>query len=559
MVNYESGPSNVESSSDDSTSTTKEKTSKDKRSLRVLLEAPARAKETLREDAPKPAAPFEFASRKSDKAENADDVPETETDKPEVTDAELEHVTVEDDHYAIPKIAEEHRIALEQTDEATRAEVEPAINFLKKVENDIDPTVALREELAELGLSDEEIAEAIAESPIEDAEDASSEDAIDEAPVVAEHVFDPNEDDEGEVDLSGATAGSSGSSGGGGASSGGTTPPPAPPTGSTGPTGTGGGAGATTATFNAAPLPPTPNVMPEAANTYYSQRRRAGELLVVGIVAYLYGRRKGRIKTEKRLAPVQRRLEKRVSHLEQDITLKEQQLVAAKARMTERQKPLARPEGPQRPAIERTQPGRKETRLGMEKPVRAERLGHMIVAAEAPKAAERSRVERPNNIREAFRAEEVKTMQRAELLELSEKIIIEGASLRKIYESRLIGEKQLRHLISEYLQGKDIRKALRQEMVEHEIDFERDPILRDRVRSHLSTNQSGGGLGDLLAKAGFTEESVDPALQQRIEHEQQRRTEQEKRQHRQRVVADSAMVTAVVVLAVTVMILVLTR
>ena len=93
-------------------------------------------------------------------------------------------------------------------------------------------------------------------------------------------------------------------------------------------------------------------------------------------------------------------------------------------------------------------------------------------------------------------------MQRRELLELSEKVVIEGASLRHIYESRLISEKQLRYLLSEHLKGKDIRRALRREITEREIDFERDPQLRDRIRSRVSNHDSGGGLSDLLAKAG---------------------------------------------------------
>ena len=52
------------------------------------------------------------------------------------------------------------------------------------------------------------------------------------------------------------------------------------------------------------------------------------------------------------------------------------------------------------------------------------------------------------------------------------------------------------------MQGKDIRSDLRKEMIEHEIDFERDPIMRDRVRSMVQSSGAGSGLSQLLASAG---------------------------------------------------------
>ena len=96
-------------------------------------------------------------------------------------------------------------------------------------------------------------------------------------------------------------------------------------------------------------------------------------------------------------------------------------------------------------------------------------------------------------------------MNRTELLNLSEKISVGDSSLRKIYETHLIGERGLRRLVAEYLRGGDIKKALRSEIVEHEIDFERDPAMRDIAPASQSSQNQGGAaqtiLNDLVQKA----------------------------------------------------------
>ena len=69
------------------------------------------------------------------------------------------------------------------------------------------------------------------------------------------------------------------------------------------------------------------------------------------------------------------------------------------------------------------------------------------------------------------------------LLELGADIEINGNSLRHAYESHLIGEGGLRRLVAEHLQGGDLPKALRREITEHEMDFERDPKLRDQTHA----------------------------------------------------------------------------
>ena len=92
----------------------------------------------------------------------------------------------------------------------------------------------------------------------------------------------------------------------------------------------------------------------------------------------------------------------------------------------------------------------------------------------------------------------VETLSRAQLLQLSEQIIVEGTSLRKIYETNLVGEKALRRLVMEHMRGGDMGKALKREITEREIDFERDPVMRDMAASG-GTSAGGTNVGGQAA------------------------------------------------------------
>jgi hypothetical protein len=120
-----------------------------------------------------------------------------------------------------------------------------------------------------------------------------------------------------------------------------------------------------------------------------------------------------------------------------------------------------------------------------------ERIGHVLVSGEAAErrsnksAATRSgetlarAIAGAEGLRTAAAGKRIETLNRAELLSMAEKITVNGSTLRQIYETHLIGERGLRRLITEQLRGGNIEEALRREIVEHEIDFERDPALRD--------------------------------------------------------------------------------
>jgi hypothetical protein len=132
-----------------------------------------------------------------------------------------------------------------------------------------------------------------------------------------------------------------------------------------------------------------------------------------------------------------------------------------------------------------------------------EHLGHMLINGEAVPA--RSQQKAPEMLKPEA-GKRIETLNRVDLLSLSEKIIVDGTSLRQIYESRLVGERGLRRLIAEYMNGGDLKKALKHEIVEREIDFERDPAMRDLAPpDYISSADIGTETLDaLLKKAAIT-------------------------------------------------------
>lgn len=152
----------------------------------------------------------------------------------------------------------------------------------------------------------------------------------------------------------------------------------------------------------------------------------------------------------------------------------------------------------------------------VEPQAKLERIGQMIVDAESKpttKSSENNSEKAVENISitqlegDPLADRKLETLNRTELLSISEKIIIDGSSLRQIFETHLIGERGLRRIIREHLRGGDLKKALQMEIVEREIDFERDPVVRDvKADSTISSNDggaapSGNNLNNLVQKA----------------------------------------------------------
>ncbi|HVV67059.1 MAG TPA: hypothetical protein VHB72_03240 [Candidatus Saccharimonadales bacterium] len=288
------------------------------------------------------------------------------------------------------------------------------------------------------------------------------------------------------------------------------------------------------------PTPPSRSTT-ESLEPRYTRSNVIGAALVGGIVGYLVGRRRGRIKTEKKLLPVQKKLEEEVSALESDMFKKETTLrkvareqqyqqknidkLKWRASRQERQLAAAAGVSAEQPAImtkhalERARVPALEANQLHGKKLPPERIGKVLMSAERPAQASVKKAEQKD--RPAARHSE--TMGRRELMEVSEKITVNNTNLRRIYESHLVGEQGLRRLVEAHMRGGDIRGVLQQEMLEHEIDFERDPVMRDhRPQQDVATRGAGAVLDSLLGQTGLAESSGHEeyeVLKARVDHQ----------------------------------------
>jgi hypothetical protein len=293
----------------------------------------------------------------------------------------------------------------------------------------------------------------------------------------------------------------------------GNTPPPIPP------------AAVPPVIINGGFPPPSPNVAPQPnaapdnmgwyparypTNWQLEQARRQGEnrgLVVGGALGYIIGRRRGRIKTEKRLLPVQEKLKTEVADLQQTLAAKEQKIrnlateKAAQATQAERQamverlKPKAqkRPEqAPLEPFVSKSLESR-STPKKLEKPEKTPFVQPEQTTQQFAAAALESIKKRPERLQQAKKVEKlevVEKMSHNQLLITSEKVMIDGTSLRTIYESKQITEAGLRRILIEHLGGGDVKDALQQELLVKELTYERDPKLRDALTASYTNSRS---------------------------------------------------------------------
>jgi hypothetical protein len=500
-------------------------------------------------------------SAKSDKAEqSAVKNEQSLSDKaPELNgEAPLEHLSEVEVRAATQELAHSRRAELAtelaEVDVASpdADQVEAAEAFLAKAEQTGDPDFAFDEALADLSI------EPRPESDGPAPEDTTEETELAERPRhhdPIERVIDPHQFTEGELPLNydeteedddkPTPTGPARPVAGGGA-----VPPWRPSVGS----GIGGVivpppfGGRAFPNFNAPPVVTlgsltNPNTI-STEDAYFNERRaQLRGLLVGGIVGYLIGRRRGRIKTEKRLLPVQNKLEKEVHSLQTNLLEKE---IVIRQAAAEKQRAALSPASEQLIIIAAEQ---KRFRATETQPAAfklpSERIGHVLVSAERSRTDLEVTVNSSSAVEKQTIEKQVATMPRAELLAASEKIMVEGTTLRQIYETHLIGERGLRRLMTEHLSGGDVQRALRHELVEREIDYERDPILRDRARASLA-GAGKSALNSLVQQAGAVAVVADLAKPTAKKADQPTaKVSQPSPKHR---LADTALVGTIVVL-----------
>ena len=266
--------------------------------------------------------------------------------------------------------------------------------------------------------------------------------------------------------------------------------------------------------FNAAPAnayrtEAVPSVRSGAGN---ERRAVAQGLLVGGIVGYLVGRRRGRIKTEKRLLPVQQKLEKEVTALHAAVAEKEQKIRRISA---EKAQALATPaerrqfvERIARPATTRAEEA-SAVREQIPVAVASERAGRRAAgAAEAPvillgaaaasllrpeRGAAPESAETPRSMIDF--SKKVEAYSAGELSQAAEKIRVDGVSLKELRDTNRLDENALRRVVTEFVEGGSVRAALGKELLEKELRYERDPKMRQAASAQGGTSGTGNSSG----------------------------------------------------------------
>lgn len=249
-------------------------------------------------------------------------------------------------------------------------------------------------------------------------------------------------------------------------------PPPVPPTPT--PPSSGGispsfGAGSPTAE-SLAYAAPVAAVATERPVIRYNTSQARG-LLVGGILGYLIGRRRGRIKTEKRLIPVQKKLEKQVKDLHESIAVKEQQI-----RTLAHQKTEAETVGRKRQEmVQHLQKEHRTPVIVVSEQTRLTSASEQIAPVlERPLTpVSEHAVEKP--------AEKVEEMSLAGLLVVAETIVVDKRPLRQMFEAGQLDEPSLRRVVREHMRGGNVHEMVARELVAKELPFETDPVLRPKA------------------------------------------------------------------------------
>jgi len=102
---------------------------------------------------------------------------------------------------------------------------------------------------------------------------------------------------------------------------------------------------------------------------------------------------------------------------------------------------------------------------------RTKRIGKAIIQAESKKD-DLKKPKQPSI--------DANKLVREDLMQMAANIEVNGSTLMKIYETKLINEKGLRRLVNKYLSGEDIRPMLRDEIIDETAHFGEDQLIESK-------------------------------------------------------------------------------
>ena len=285
-----------------------------------------------------------------------------------------------------------------------------------------------------------------------------------------------------------------------------------------------------------APMPPMPGapwLAPGVATTLATGNalrhdRRHSHLpyvLAGGVLGYFIGRRRGRIKTEKKLLPVQHRLEKQVGDLQFQLALRE-----AKVRKLAYEKAISHPhihaalpkrlkelQELQKARLKKDDFERTDKARDAVKKARGEDVAKAGLAAKVAEMASRTseddqsaatpsksaaQTTKPTSSLPKPEATRAKDIPLSELLLIAEQLPIEDRDLRVLYEKGRISQHGLRRVIEAYLRGERFDRILREELqVEAATDLPNVTGSKEQAPA-----QDGNAI---LAAAGLTAQQVN--------------------------------------------------
>lgn len=264
----------------------------------------------------------------------------------------------------------------------------------------------------------------------------------------------------------------------------------------------------------------SPNIVPASPNVLQDRHNRGADLLVGGVIGYLIGRRRGRIRTEEKMIPVQEKLEKQVKDLHGQIAEREtkiRELVSKRVeqapeanRVAVTERLVQRIEKRSEQKVENARDDVRaeaiedeiESPFIVPVPNRAERLASVLIPRPETAAVRPEVYARPESGTEI--KPDIQTATVPELLKIANKMEIQGVTVGTMYETGRIDAVGMKRLVGEYLQGNRYEY-----MLPSLLKSEKSPeILSDFKSPSESAASAGGGGGGWLPDSNRPENKL---------------------------------------------------